>query len=198
MLTLDIDGETILARAVLVATGSEPTKLDLDTSKPVSYCALCDAPLYKGKNILVIGGGNSAVGEATYLADIAKHVTLINRSPLRAEPSLQSALRAKPNVEIHENTNPTPDLLGQADGIFVFIGKQPASSFMPPATLGTDGYIKTDDNFMTVVPGLFAAGDVREGAVRQAITASAEGAAAAISVSNYLKKPPQIKSSRLS
>ena len=187
VLTLDVDGETVQARAVLVATGSEPTPLELDTDKPIHYCALCDAPLYKGKKLLVIGGGNSAVGEAIYLADIASEVTLINRSPLRAEPALQDKLRAKSNVEIRENTNPTPELLEAADGIFVFIGKRPASSFMPSETLGNDGYIKTDDNFMTSVPGLFAAGDVREGAVRQAITAAAEGAAAAISVSNYLK-----------
>ena len=186
-LMLNIDGETVLSRAVLVATGSEPTPLELDTDKPIHYCALCDAPLYKGKKLLIIGGGNSAVGEAIYLADIASEVTLINRSPLRAEPALKDKLRAKKNVEIRENTNPTPELLEAADGIFVFIGKRPASSFTPVEVQGNDGYIKTDDNFMTSVPGLFAAGDVREGAVRQAITAAAEGAAAAISVSNYLK-----------
>lgn len=188
VLMLDIDGEPVQARAVLVATGSEPTPLELDTDKPIHYCALCDAPLYKEKKLLVIGGGNSAVGEAIYLADIAKQITLINRSPLRAEPALQTKLRKKSNVKIIENTSPTPELLDDADGIFVFIGKRPASAFVPTEVLGTDGYIKTDNNFMTSVPGLFAAGDVREGAVRQAITAAAEGAAASINVINYLKE----------
>ena len=184
---LTIDGEAVLARSVLVATGSEPITLDLATDKPISYCALCDAPLYKDKNVLVIGGGNSAVGEAIYLADIAAHVTLINRSPLRAEPALQAKLRAKSNVEILENTAPDQKQLAQADGIFVFIGKRPASDFLPPAVLGNDGYVKTDSNFMTPVAGLFAAGDVRAGAVRQAITAAGEGAAAAIAITNYLQ-----------
>lgn len=184
---LTIDGEVVLARTVLVATGSEPVKLELDTDKPISYCALCDAPLYKDKKVLVIGGGNSAVGEAAFLADIAKHVTLINRSPLRAEPALQEKLRAKTNVEIHENTQLSSEFFDEVDGIFVFIGKHPASDFVPQKVLGADGYIKTDTNFMTTIPGLFAAGDVREGAIRQVVTAAAEGAAAAISIANYLK-----------
>ena len=185
---LTIDDATVQARAVLIATGSEPVKLDLDTDKPISYCALSDAPLYKDKKVLVIGGGNAAVGEATYLAGIASHVTLINRSPLRAEPALQNKLRSLANVEIHENTQPTPEFLGAADGIFVFIGKRPATSFVPSEILDDNGYIQTDDNFMTTIPGLFAAGDVRSGAIRQAIVASAEGASAAISVTDYLKR----------
>lgn len=182
-----IDGEEVQSRAVLVATGSEPNRLDLATDKPISYCAICDGPLYKGKKALVIGGGNSAVGEALYLSGIASEVTLINRSSLRADLALQENLRAKPNVTIHENTQPTPELLAAADGIFVYIGKHPATDFMPPDTLNEEGYVQTDDNFMTTVPGLFAAGDVRVGTIKQAIVASAEGAAAALKISAYLE-----------
>lgn len=191
---LTIDGERVLARSIIIATGSEPRKMDLDTDKPISYCALCDAPLYKDKKILVIGGGNSAVGESLMLAEYASELTLINRSPLRAEKTLISQLKSLSNTKIEENVLDFTKYLDSTDGIFVFIGKKPASDFFATSTSNfsgekltdDDGYILTDADNMTKIPGIFAAGDVRQGSIKQAITAASDGAVAAISVKNYL------------
>lgn len=184
---LIIDDEEQFVKSVLIATGSEPVHLDLPTTKPVSYCALCDAPLYISKNVLVIGGGNSAVGEALYLAkNIAKTVTVVTHSLLKAEKKIADELRACKNVTIMENTEPTIDLLEQFDGIFVLIGKKPATQFLPQEMLDEDGFIITDVNYMTKVPGVFAAGDVRSGSLKQAITAASDGAMAAINISDFL------------
>lgn len=188
---LSIDDSPAAARAVLIATGSQPRTLDLPTTTPVSYCALCDAQLYQGRDVLVIGGGNSAVGESAYLAPVVHHLTLINRSPLRAEPALVRRLRTHPNVTILENTTPTPELLNSVSGIFVFIGKQPATGFLPATILDSDGYVVTDFAYQTALPGLFAAGDVRASSIKQVITAAAEGTAAALRIIDYLKSQPR-------
>lgn len=183
---LMIDGEEVDARAVLVATGSEPIHLSVPTSAPVSYCALCDGDLYKGKKVLVVGGGNSAVSEAIHLSKIAKTVTILSHSFLKAQEVLIREARALSNIEIIENTEPTTEFLNSFDGVFVLIGKRPASSLFPPHLLDESGYIKTDSGYMTGEPGIFAAGDVRSGSVKQAITAAADGAAAGIKISEFL------------
>ena len=185
---LIIDEEKISARAILIATGTEPKPLDIPTTTPVSYCALCDGPLYKGKNVLVIGGGNSAFSEALYLSDLAANLTIANRSHFRAEASLIDKVSAKHNVALIEDANIDQSFLDSFDAVFVYIGKHPATSFVPTDILGSDGLIITDSDFATTIPGVFAAGDVRSGSIKQAITAAAEGAAAAISVVDYLKK----------
>ena len=195
--SLLIDDEEISSSAVLIATGSEPRKIDLPTKKSISYCALCDAPLYKDKTVLVIGGGNSAVGEAVHLASVAKQVILVNRSPLRAENSLKSKLKSCKNVEIHENIADFAPFLEKVDGIFVLIGTQPASGLMKEIApqfglaesdvLDDCGYIITGEGNMTKIPGIFAAGDVRSGSTKQAITAAADGAEAAIGINNFLQ-----------
>lgn len=184
---LVIDGEEKLARAVLIATGSIPKTLSLPTTKPVSYCVLCDGSLYAGKNVLVIGGGNSAIGEAASLAKIAASVTVVSHSPLKAEESLILELKSHKNVKILESTEPTTLPLDSFDGIFVLIGKAPASDFMPASALDESGYIITDSDFQTRVPGVFAAGDVRASSLKQAIIAAGEGAAASVSIENFLK-----------
>lgn len=188
---LQIDDQEILARAVLVATGSEPRRLDFAVKPPVSYCALCDSPLYRDKTIAVVGGGNAAVQESLHLAEMVKSLTLFSRSPLSAEPYLIAKLRALKNVTIHENLAPTPELLAPFAGVFVFIGKRPATAFIDPKLRPADfldsaGFIVAPD-FMSKIPGLFVAGDVRAGSVKQAISSSAEGATAAIAVSHYLR-----------
>lgn len=185
--TLSIDNSPVSARTVLIATGTEPRRLDLKTDKPVSYCALCDAPLYKGKNILVVGGGNSAVGESIYMADIVGHITLVNRSPLRAEPAAIAKLRTLKNVEIKESTPLSNELINSADAIFVFIGHDPATNFLPTEILDDHKYVITDEHYQTTISGLYAAGDVRAGSIKQAITAAGEGAAAAVEIINKLK-----------
>ena len=185
--SLIIDEEPVSAHSVLVATGSEPKRLDFSLSTPVSYCATCDAPLYAGKNIAVVGGGNSAVGESLHLTDLASHLTIFSDSALQAEAVRLDDLKSRPNVTIHEHRAPNREELEAFDGVFVFIGKLPATAFLPTSVLDPDGYILTDANQMTSTPGIFAAGDVRAGSTKQAITAAADGANAAISIQNYLK-----------
>lgn len=184
--TLIIDEEPKTAKTVIVATGSEAKSLGFDLDVPVSYCAVCDGSLYKGKNIAVVGGGNSAVGEAIYLADIVNNLTLFSHSPLRAEKSLISSLSARGNVTIRENIEITRELLSDFDAVFAFIGKCPATSFLPTSVLDSDGYVVADSSNMTSIPGLFVAGDVKSGAVRQAVTAAADGAISALSAVKYL------------
>ena len=189
--SLTIDGALVYSRTVLIATGSEPRSLDFSLSKPVAYCALCEAPLYQGKNILVIGGGNSAVGESIHLADFAKSLTLVSRTGLTAESALVAKLKTCPNVTIYQQVN-LPDApvfqqaLAAADGVFVFIGHRPATAFLPADLLDSQGYLIASEH-MTKLPGLFAAGDVRQGSLRQAVSAAGDGAAAAVAISAFLK-----------
>ena len=182
---LTIDGESVRAHAVLVATGSEPKTLDLDTPTPISYCAMCDAPLYKGKSIAVIGGGNSAIQETIYLAGIAKNVTVYTHGHFKADQIMVDEITALGNVEVRDNLSEAE--LDNYDGIFVFIGKRPATKFLPAELLDEKGYIITE-NYATKMPGVFAAGDVRANSVKQAVTAAADGAAAALEIVNFLKK----------
>ena len=183
---LTIDDEPVVAKAVLVATGSEPRQLNFALDVPVSYCALCDGDLIKGKNIAVVGGANSAVHEAIYLAKLASQLTVISHSKLKAEQALIDKLTEQQNVKIIENVEPTPELLNQYEQVFVNIGKRPATSFLPAEVLDAEGCVVTE-NYQTKLAGLFAAGDVRSGAVRQVITAAAEGAAAAKAIIDRLK-----------
>lgn len=182
---LIIDEEAVSARAVLIATGSEPKTLDFDAKKPVSYCALCDGSLYQGKNVAVIGGGNSAISGAIYLASIANQVTVLTRSKLKATDCIIKKATEFSNIKICEQTKVNADALAAYDGIFVFIGKRPATTFMSAKTLDKDGYIKTN-NYMSKLKGVFAAGDVRADSIKQVVTASADGAAAAIAIMDYL------------
>lgn len=186
-LKLIIDDEIVLARTALIATGSEPKKLNIETSTPVSYCATCDAPLYKDKEVLVIGGGNSAVQESIQMLKIVKKLTIVSRSPFCAEKPLVEKLRVHKNVKILENTSVTPEMLEKVDGVFAFIGKKPATNYLPKEILNQNNYIITDDCYMTPIEGIFAAGDVRSGSIKQAITAAAEGATAAIHLCNFLE-----------
>lgn len=184
---LMIDDEKVEAKTVLVATGSEPIKLDFDAEIPTSYCALCDGPLYAQKNIAVVGGGNSAVQESIYLAKIVKTLTLFAKHDLTAEPHIIQNLKKHNNVSIKHNIEIKKHDIEKFDAVFVFIGRRPATSFLPKEILNKKGYIKTSE-YMTKIPGLFAAGDVREDSVKQAITAAGEGAAAAIKITDFLKK----------
>lgn len=189
---LTIDDAAIKARTVLVASGSLPRELDFTTNTPVSYCALCDGALIQGKRIIVIGGANSAVQEAIYLASLAEKVTLVTHSSFKADAQLLASLSALDNIELLESTEPTAELINQYDHCFVYIGRAPASKFLQNLAkdcelIDQDGYIiVSSGSHQTAIPGLFAAGDVRQGATRQVITAAADGAIAAIELSKTL------------
>ena len=201
---LEIDGdEHLLARAVLVATGTERVRLGIpgEDLPGVSYCATCDGPLIRGQNVLVIGGGNSAVQEAFYLLKFCDKATLLVRSRLRCDDTLRERLEHEPRISVELGVIPTK--IEQADqelsvisedgrtfsahNIFIFIGQRPATAFLPAEVLAEDNSVATDKNYMTKIPGLFAAGDCRYESVHQVVTATGEGAAAAVAIRNYLK-----------
>ena len=184
---LIIDGEEIETKATLIATGSEPRTLDFDPKIPVSYCVLCDAPLYKGKKVAVIGGGNSAIQESLHLAELVESVTIFTHSKLKAEPYLIEKISKLKNVEIKENVEIDAESLKDFAAVFVFIGKRPATTFLPAEVLTGYGHIKTNGH-QTTIPNLFAAGDVREGSIKQAITSAADGVEAVIEILGYLKQ----------
>ena len=192
---LTIDGEPVRARTVLLATGSEPRPLPFALTVPVSYCALCDADLAKGQDIAVVGGGNSAVQESLGLAPLVKSLTLITHSALKAEPHLITQLRALPNVTVREHLEPTPDLLNTFARVFVFIGKRPATACVADLAASTPdfydaaGYVRGGHGsaHQTAIPGLYVAGDLRSDALRQVVTATGDGAAAAVEISQSLR-----------
>lgn len=182
-----IDKEEIFVKSILVATGTEPIHLDLPTTKPVFYTVPSEAENYTSKNVLVIGGGNTAVSEALYLAkNTVKSLSLITHTRIKAEKRLVDELRSISHVTIYENTEPTIEFLNSFDGIFVLVGRKPATSFLPQELLDEDGFIATDENYMTKIPGVFAAGDARSGTLKQPLAAAADGAVAAINISDFL------------
>lgn len=198
---LTIDGESHVARTVLIATGSAPRPLGPDLQSaltvPISYCALCDGDLVKGKNIAVVGGANSAFQESLYLAGLATHVTIISHSAPKACVALKKRIADTTNIDLLQGTEPTAGLFNQFDHIFVFIGQYPATAFLKNLSASTssdlfdaEGYLHTTSatNHATSIDGLFVAGDVRSGALRQVVTAAADGAIAAVEVAEYLEK----------
>ncbi len=188
---LIIDEETVAARAVLVASGSEPKKLPFALQIPTSYCALCDGALTRGQNVVVVGGANSAVQEALYLSKLAAQVTIVTHSQLKADRELLDRLAKVANIEAIEHLEPTAAYLEQFDYCFVYIGKTPSTQFLPAELLDKSGYIQCamqgDFPHQTALAGLFAAGDVRQGSVKQVVTAAGDGAAAAIEITEWLR-----------
>jgi len=190
---LTIEEQPVYARTVLVASGSTPKSLDFSVEKPVSYCALCDGDFAKNKNVIVVGGGNSAVQEALYLTNLAAKVTLISHSKLKAEQILRQKAEKAQNLEIIEGIEPTAEFLNQFDQIFVYIGKNPASGFLEGLErpiLDKSGYVITGvgtRTHETAEPGIFAAGDVRSGMLRQVVTAAGDGAAAAVEIIDFMR-----------
>lgn len=202
------------ARAVIVTTGAEYKKLGVPGEKElsgrgVSYCAVCDGAFFKGKELVVIGGGDSAVEEAVYLTRFASKVTIIHRrDQLRAQKILQD--RAFNNEKIDfiwnhvvkeindengkvgsvtiENTETGEQKQFKADGAFIYIGMLPLNnSVLNLGITNKDGYIETNEEMETKVPGIFAAGDIREKSLRQIVTATGDGSLAAQNVQHYLE-----------
>lgn len=198
------DGE-IEAKSLIVASGNGYRKLGIPGEEVVHYCATCDGPYYKNKKLAVIGGGNSAVQESIFLSEFASHIDLISHSELTASQILQDELKKhsdKITVHIGKDTTEiisegeskilkfiSGDSL-QTDGIFVMIGIMPSSDWLQGSGVKIDksGYVETDDNLMTAIPGVFAAGDIRSGSVKQIAVAVGEGAIVARSIRKYLSK----------
>ncbi len=208
------EGE-FLAKAVLIATGSDYRKLGIPGEKEyyahgVHYCATCDGAFYRDKKIVVVGGGNSAVQELLFLARFASSIDLLVRSDhLRASDVLQEDLaKSADKIKVHFNTT-TDEVVGEngkvvkvvgtdkttgtkvdfpTDGVFIFVGLVPNTQFLAGSKIDLDdqGFIKVNDKFATSIPGVFAAGDVRQGAMMQVVGATGDGAAAALSISEYL------------
>ena len=204
---------TFLGRTVILATGAHPRKLGIPqeealVNRGVAYCATCDGNFYKDKVVVVNGGGNTAVGDALYLAKLASKVYLVHRrDTLRATPiylqrlkdagveiiwnSVVSGLQADKKltgVELTDVKTGEKRVL-PADGLFVAIGQLPESS-LAAGQVATDkaGYIMAGEDTKTSVPGVFAVGDVRTKAVRQIITAAADGAVAIHYAEEYLNE----------
>lgn len=211
------DGGELLARTVILATGANPRELGLENEsaflgRGVHYCAHCDGRFYKDKTVMVIGGGNSAVSDALYLSRLAKKVYLVHRrDTLRATKIYHEPLMKAENVSFLGDTV-LSGILGEdrvfggklqnvrtgevreveVDGIFISIGRQPATAFLEGAlALDETGYIVADETTKTSVAGVFAAGDVRTKALRQVVTAAADGAVAAHFAEQYLSENKQ-------
>ncbi|MDR3766725.1 MAG: thioredoxin-disulfide reductase [Butyricicoccus sp.] len=206
------DEGTFQGKTVVLATGASPRLLGLPDeqalrSHGMAYCAACDGMFFRGKTVAVIGGGNSAVGEALTLSKLAQKVYLIHRrDSLRADQVYTKPLEAAENIEIIWNKRPI-ELLHDThitglrledtqtgaqtelacDGVFAAIGRVPETAlFQGMLDLDAQGYIQADETTRTSLPGVFAVGDVRTKPLRQIITAAADGAVAAHFAGHYL------------
>ena len=203
---------TYTARAVVVATGANHRHLGIEkeaelTGRGVAYCAACDGNFYRGKTVAVVGGGNSAAADALLLSRLAKKVYLIHRrDSLRATKVYHESLLQAENVEfcwdsevkaLHSDVRLTGVTVENRktgklreiplDGLLISIGRDPATSlFRGQLPVDDKGYLLADETTFTGVPGVYAAGDVRTKAVRQIVTAAADGAVAASQIENYL------------
>lgn len=205
-------GGAFLSKTVIIAAGANPRELGIAgeqelIGKGVHYCAHCDGRFYKDKTVAVIGGGNSAAADALYLSRLAKKVYVIHRrDTLRAERIYHEPLMKAENVEFlwdstvsefitdtrvtgisikNVKTEAKTDIL--CDGVFVSIGRKPATDFLKGnVLLDKNGYIIADESTRTSVEGVFAAGDIRTKALRQVVTAAADGAVAAHYAEEYL------------
>jgi thioredoxin reductase (NADPH) len=206
------DGEHF-AKAVLIATGCDYKKLGIPGeanyyARGVHYCATCDGAFYRDKNLIVIGGGNSAVQEALFLTRFARHIDILVRSTVKASDVLKRELDNNPKITVHLGITPQ-EIIGDSrlvnkllatdpsgkkvefdtDGIFIFVGLKPNTEFLAKSLIELDpvGSVITDADLRTNIKGVFAAGDVRSGATMQIATAVGEGATAALRIREYLE-----------
>ncbi|MCL1790248.1 MAG: thioredoxin-disulfide reductase [Peptococcaceae bacterium] len=200
------------ARVVIIASGSRQRTLDIpgeDTfhGRGVSYCATCDGPFFRDKHVVVVGGGNSALQEASYLTKFAHLVTLVHRreefrgSPAAVaeagnNPKIEFRLNYAPKkitgddkvtgLEVESTVNHATELI-PCDGVFVYVGSQAGANFTAAGVdIDASGYIKTDASMQTNIKGVYAAGDIRETVLRQVATAVGDGAIAAVAAEKFL------------
>lgn len=206
--------KSVTGKAVIVASGAEHRKLGVKgegelRGRGVSYCAVCDGAFFKDSDVAVVGGGNAAAEEAIYLTRYAKKVNLIHRRDrLRAAKVLADRVVANPKIEViwdtvveeisgdkdvgsvktkNVKTNKVGELL--VEGVFIYVGYAPNSDFLEGfLKLDENGFVVTDSEMKTEIPGVFACGDVRFKGLRQIINAAGEGATAAFSAEKYIEK----------
>jgi len=210
--TIQCDNATYSSGAIIIASGERPRKLNIPgeekyTGRGVSYCATCDAPFYKEKNVVIVGGGNAVAEEAIYLSRFADSVNIIHRrQDLRAAEILQERLQKNKKINFILSSIVTEimgaqkvqavkikDLLSgrenifNCDGVFIYIGYKPETAFLKDK-LKTDeaGFLVTDENMLTSVDGVFACGDCRKKGLYQVINACGDGAVAADSAYKYI------------
>ena len=209
------DAGEFTARAVLIATGSDYSKINVPGEaeyygRGVHYCATCDGAFYRDKKLAVVGGGNSGIQETIFLTRFASHIDLLVRSTIKASSVLQKELQThidSGKVTVHLGTtiseikategkvssvdimtNGAPGTL-TVDGVFVFVGLKPNTQFLQGSDVRLDslGLIVTDETYHTSMPGVFASGDVRSGATMQVASAVGEGASAALAIRHYIE-----------
>lgn len=211
---LETTSGDMLARAVLIATGSDYKKTGAPGeqeyyARGVHYCATCDGAFYRDKRLVVVGGGNSAIQEAIFLTRFATHIDLLVRSTIKASDVLQADMQKyidEGKITVHLKTT-TDEIWGEdgtvkkvlgtkdgqkvefeTDGVFIFVGLSPNNQFVKDfVELDEVGLIKSDENLMTNVPGVFVAGDIRSHATMQIASAAGEGATAALKIREYLE-----------
>jgi alkyl hydroperoxide reductase subunit F len=209
-----ISGKTLQAKAVILTQGNRPRKLGVSNEEQylgrgLSICSTCDGPLYKGKRIAVVGGGNSALQTAVEMSDIAQSVSLIVRSTIRADPVYLEKLKEKKNITVHTGTHVSAlhgekflsaitikDEQGKEqeinlDGVFIEIGWLPNTDMVENLVqLNEKKEIIVDINTHTSIPGIYAAGDVTSVKSKQIVIASGDGAKAALEAFEYILKSP--------
>lgn len=207
------NGETLVSKTIIIATGTSRKKLNVKnedrfSGHGISWCAICDGNFYRDKVVMVIGGGNSALEEAVYLATVAKKVYVVHRhNEFTADSIIVKEIKEKENVTfildtivkefvgneklekaILVNIETGKEEYVEVDGCFEYIGQEPASKLVEGLeVVDEDGYIVVNQNFETKVNGLFAAGDIIKKEVRQIVTAVNDGAIAALNASRYCK-----------
>ena len=210
--TLYTEQGAFYGRTVIVATGANPRKLGIPmeqelTGKGVHYCAACDGMFYRRKTVVLVGGGNSAVADALTLAREAEKVIMVHRrDTLRASKIYNESLEKAENIEFRwnsevvalnhgdrvtgvviRNNETSQDETVSCDGVFISIGREPATAlFQSQLELDENGYIVAGESTATNLSGIYAVGDVRTKAVRQIVTATADGAVAAHEIEEYL------------
>ncbi|QNO14406.1 thioredoxin-disulfide reductase [Alkalicella caledoniensis] len=207
------DGGEYKGKTVILATGVKPRQLNVPgeihfRGKGVSYCATCDGAFFKGKTVAVVGGGDSAVEEANFLTRFVEKLYIIHRrDELRATKIVQKRAFANEKIEfvydsvvkeiqgenkvdsvLIENVNTKEKSAIEADGVFIYVGNDPSTDFLKgQISLSEQGYIITNENMETNVPGVFAAGDIRVKVLRQIVTAAADGAIASVMAEKYIE-----------
>lgn len=204
--------EKYLGYTVLIATGAGHRKLNVKgemelEGRGVSYCATCDGPFFRNRKIFVIGGGDSACDEAMYLSTLSDDITLVHRrDELRAQKAVADRLLANEKVKVLFNSK-VKEIKGEGrvqsieienvqtgdvteyptDAVFIFAGMNPVTELVEMLPKDEAGYIKTDDNMQTLIPGMYAAGDIRSKSFRQVVTAVSDGAIAAHSAGEFVR-----------